>query len=138
MMSAANARSVLILYEGQGEGGDFGRSFAAGFRAHGYEVRLQPRLADWDSRPDLLLAYGPFGICGSMLPVARRLLRRGEQRPRFIWWLTEGVPALWLPRWSVEALARARIWLDQAVPSHNGHLLARGHRLRIFGELRWL
>jgi len=45
-MSATEARSVLILYEGQGNGGDFGRSFAAGLRAHGCEVLLHPRSAD--------------------------------------------------------------------------------------------
>jgi len=137
-MSATEARSVLILYEGQGNGGDFGRSFAAGLRAHGYETLLLPRSADWEGAPDLVLAYGPFGAAGSMLPVARHLLRRGERRPRFIWWLTEGVPALWLPRWSVVLLGRARVWLDQAIPSHNGQVWARGHRLRICGELRRL
>ena len=126
-------RKVLILYEGANQGGDFGGSFAAGFRSFGCDVEFLPRAASWHASYDLILAYGPFTKASSMLPAARQLLALSmEQRPVFVWWLTEGVPPLWMPRWVVAAASRARLALDR------WNALAHGHRLRVLGELRWL
>jgi len=125
---------VVILYEGAYEGGDFAGSFANGFRAHGCDVTLLPRSAAWREPFDLALAYGPFSADGGMLRLARRFLELPPaRRPVFAWWLTEGLPAPWLPRWSVSLAGRARLGLDQL-----GLLRAHAHRLRILGELQWL
>lgn len=133
-MAIAWPRRVLILYEGSHEGGDFGASFATGFRAHGCEVSLRPRSAVWHESFDLALGYGPFSAENSLLPVARRIRALPpQQRPVFAWWLTEGIPASWLPRWTVSLAGRARIFLDRL-----GLLRAHAHRLRIIGELQWL
>ena len=133
-MAALWPQRVLILYEGAAEGGDFGGSFANGFRAHGCDVTLLPRSAAWREPFDLALAYGPFSADAGMFPVARCILGLPpERRPIFAWWLTEGVPVPWLPRWPVSLAARARLALDRL-----GVLRARAHRLRILGELQWL
>ena len=131
---------VLILYEGNNYGGDFGLSFADGFRAHGCEVELLNRAETWHKPFDLVLAYGPFQQNTSMLPVARQLLKQPhDRRPVFAWWLTEGVPSLWMPGWFVEVASRLRLAFDRVfLTSSRGGLWSRGHRLRIFGELCWL
>jgi len=133
-------QTVLILYEGDDQGGDFGRSFADGFRANGCNVTLLNRSQPWDRPFDLALAYGPFRLATSMLPPVRRLLARpAGQRPLFAWWLTEGVPTPQLPGWLTEGASRLRLAIDRS-PLMRPHRpsLARGHRLRVYGELRWV
>jgi len=143
-------KRVLILREGSDYGGDFGLSFAEGFRDHGCEVELAGRSESWHQEYDLVLGYGPFTLSASMLPVAHRLLALPvERRPVFVWWLTEGTPQPWLPTWFVEVAAGLRLALDRrlvrssavdAMPARpsGAAFSSRGHRLRVFGELRWL
>ncbi|MBI5877156.1 MAG: glycosyltransferase family 1 protein [Chloroflexi bacterium] len=92
---------------------------------------FKPRDSDWPASADLVVAYGPFSRETSMLPAVRRLraLPRAR-RPIFVWWLTEGVPPLWLPRFAVEAAGRMRVAIDAV------GIGGPSHRLRIFGELR--
>jgi glycosyltransferase involved in cell wall biosynthesis len=136
---------ILILTEVSAEGGDFGRSFAAGLRSQGCEVTFAERYAYWPNDFDLILAYGPFSIAGSMLPVGGRLLSLpADQRPKFVWWLTEGIPDRSIPQWLIDLLARARLRLDRSITSGYSSTRSmsqarwlRGHRLRVIGELKW-
>lgn len=142
-VSTSISRTV-ILYEATEYGGDFGRSFAAGLKANGCQVAWAKRDEPFPTDADLVLAYGPFTRASSMLPAARRLaaLPR-QQRPLFAWWLTEGIPDPRLPLPLVHLGSRIRLKLDRHLPlTHSNTRIARqlasGHRLRIFGELRWL
>lgn len=136
----ARIERILILYESEYPGGDFGLSMADGFRAHGCEVEFAPRQEPWREDYDLVLAYGPFGPKASMLFPGRALLARPPAlRPVFVWWLTEGIPQPALPPALVLAASRFRVSFDQApVFGRARGLLERGHRLRILGELDWL
>src|SRR5438552_13264410 len=96
-------QKILILFEGNNRGGDFGLSFAEGLHANHCDVDFLPRDHAWQSGYDMVLAYGPFNRESSMLPAARRLRALpAERRPVFAWWLTEGVPPPWMPAWLVE------------------------------------
>jgi hypothetical protein len=148
-MAAQWPAKVLILFEASEYGGDFGLSFAHGFRDHGCEVSFLHRAEPWDEAFDLVLAYGPFSPEGSMLPAGRRLLALPEgSRPVFVWWLTEGTPDRRLPPWLVEAGAGLRLAMDDIALGTNSDqgplarlysssLWSRAHRLRIFGQMRW-
>lgn len=144
-MSDQWPQRVLILTEGRDEGGDFGRSFAAGLRDQGCSVTFIERNDAWPNDFDLVLAYGPFSLAGSMLPIGKKLLSLPiDRRPRFGWWLTEGLPGRSVPLRLVDWLARARVQIDQRLyhrstssRSNSRALWFRGHRLRILGELRW-
>ncbi|MGB8646885.1 MAG: glycosyltransferase [Anaerolineae bacterium] len=131
---------VLILYEGEYPGGDFGHSIADGFRAHGCRVEFADRSQPWSGAFDVTLAYGPFHRESSMIPPAQHLLSLPpERRPIFIWWLTEGVPDPGLPQLLVQAAARLRVALDRSpLASLAPGFAMRGHRLRVLGELHWL
>ena len=73
---------VAISTEYRDEGGDFGRSFAAGLRAQGSHVTFFQRAENWSNDFELVLAHGPFSLAGSMLPIGQKLLSLPiDQRP---------------------------------------------------------
>jgi hypothetical protein len=95
---------------------------------------------------DAVLTYGPHLYIGRMMPLLRRVRRRGDDRsPRFIWWLNEN-PVDWrIPRLVATIGGRVRILLDDAWERRPGASrggappgpLGLGHRFRIDGELMW-
>lgn len=101
---------------------------------------------------DLLLGYGPMTMRSSILPAEAWALLKPAQgrRPRFVWWLTEGLSDPRFPTWWIDQAAKARRWMDEWAAQGQVHSrwirrlhLAepwprRGRRLRIFAELRWL
>lgn len=140
---------VAISYEGSEFGGDFGLSFAKGFEAHGCEIAWVERRQRIPSDADLVLAYGPFRLSSSMLPLARQLASMPpHRRPVLVWWLTEGIPDPRLPTPLVAALSHLRLVLDETMrqrvdqesqeSSQPARWLRAGHRLRVYGELHWL
>lgn len=140
---------VAISYEGSDYGGDFGLSFAKGFEAHGCTIAWVERRQGLPPDADLVLAYGPFKLSSSMLPIGRQLASLpSHQRPVFVWWLTEGIPDPRMPPPLVQVLSRLRLGFDRMLPyrvEQGNQVLSRperwlraGHRLRVYGELRWL
>jgi hypothetical protein len=93
---------------------------------------------------DVVMSYGPH--LGRMMPILRRVGRRGDDRsPRFVWWLNEN-PIDWrIPRPVAEVGGRVRLLVDVAWERRPGalrdtplpRLLRMGHRSRIYGELMW-
>jgi glycosyltransferase involved in cell wall biosynthesis len=136
---------VLLLYEGSNFGGELDMSFVDGLKAHGCDVTCVERGQPWSPPFDLVLGYGPFSLEeGSILPVAQQLLDIpiGE-RPIFAWWLTEGVPDPRYPDWLINGASRLRIKADEIIandpsstPSYWRNLALKGHRLRIYGQLK--
>lgn len=135
---------TVILSEATEFGGDFEISFAAGLEANGCQVAWGKRDESFPTDVDMVLAYGPFTRASSMLPAARRLAALPRHaRPLFAWWLTEGIPDPRLPFPLVELGSRVRLTLDHHLsPAPPKTRLARwlgsGHRLRVYGELKWL
>ena len=137
---------ILFLHSGEKMRGEFDVSFLDGLVACGCRVDYQPVWEPWENTYDMVLGYGPFTPVQSMVPVARRILEiPPPKRPLFAWWLTENSPD---PRWPsglVDFAARLRIQTDRflephrtRLPSNLRSLFFRGHRLRVFGELRWV
>ncbi|MEO6063501.1 MAG: glycosyltransferase [Thermoflexales bacterium] len=140
-------RRVLVLHEAESFGGDFDESFKAGLEQNGCEVMMSQRTAPWFVDVDAVLGYGPFSLqTGDMLPAGRWILAMPpEKRPAMLWVLTEGVPDPRIPGRLVEPAAKFRLFADRVfgdrvrrLPSRYRRLLLVGHRLRIFGQLKWL
>lgn len=140
-------RNVLLNYDGAEFGGDFDGSFVAGLEEHGCEVTALGHGQPWLPTFDLLLGYGPFTLeTGSMLTVSRQILALPvEQRPIFVWWLTEGMPDPRFPSWFVTLASKSRVSADRLLAKGSTlprprwrDLLLTGHRLRIIGELDWM
>jgi hypothetical protein len=138
-------QKVLLLYEGSNFGGELDMSFLDGLQAHGCEVTCVERGQPWAAPFDLILGYGPFTVEeGSILPVARQLLDLPPaRRPIFAWWLTEGVPDARYPDWFVTAASKLRLKADDLLlhnrpPNQSSwrNLALKGHRLRVFGQLK--
>jgi hypothetical protein len=143
---SSGLRNVLLLHSHEELSEDFDEAFIDGLTACGCLVDYQPVWKTWHKNYDMVLGYGPFSPLQSMLPAARRVLDfPPSQRPLFAWWLTENSPD---PRWPsglVDFAARMRIQTDRLLESHRTQLpynlrmlFLRGHRLRVFGELRWV
>ncbi len=138
---------VLFLYEGSVFGGDFDTSFLNGLEEVGCEVTCIERGQPWSPPFDLVLGYGPYTLDeGSILPVAKQLLDLPPaHRPLFAWWLTEGIPDPRFPDWFVNGASRLRLKADRlleiSLPSSRSRwrqFAFKGHRLRIFGQLKWV
>jgi Glycosyl transferases group 1 len=143
---SSGPRNILLLHSDEEMSGEFDESFIGGLIACGCSVDYQPVWEPWQKTYEMVLGYGPFTPVQSMLPVARRILEIPlSKRPLFAWWLTENSPD---PRWPamlVDLAARLRIQMDCALEPYSTKLphflrstFFRGHRLRVFGELRWV
>jgi hypothetical protein len=94
----------------------------------------------------MVLGYGPYTLSQSMIPAVRRVLEIPlPQRPLFAWWLTENPPDSRWPSVLINLASRLRIHLDRVLepyrtilPNFFRSALFRGHRLRVYGELRWV
>lgn len=137
---------VLLSYEGSQFGGDFDESFLSGLQHHGCEVVCVKRGYPWSGGVDLALGYGPFNPeTGSVLLLGRQLQALPPaERPALAWWLTEGIPPMFLPGSLVGPLAKLRLAADTWLQRYGASWPARwrkrflaGHRLRILGELAW-
>lgn len=137
---------VLLLIEGPGNGGDFAASMRAGLEAHGCQVITHNGVVDWPDAIDMVIGYGPFTLTeGNLLPAAAKLATfPATRRPRFAWWLTEGIPSQTMPPGLVRWGADLRVRVDDILVAVNISPLRRlqplfaGHRLRILGQLRWV
>lgn len=137
---------ILLLHSDEEMSGEFDESFFDGLVACGCSVDYQPVWKPWENTYDMVLGYGPFTPIQSMLPVARRVLEiPRSKRPLFTWWLTENSPDPHWPSRLVDLAARLRIQTDRALEPYRTRMphnlrkaFFRGHRLRVFGELRWV
>jgi hypothetical protein len=138
-------RRALLLFEGSSDGGDLRFSMQAGLEAYGCQVICRRAVTSLPDDVELIMGYGPFNLySGNLLPTAIELAHMpATERPRFVWWLTEGVPQPQLPLAAIKLAATMRVLVDQVLmrrlrsflPARQ--LLFKGHRLRILGQLLW-
>jgi hypothetical protein len=136
-------RRVLLTQFSVERGSDFDESIAAGLETHECEVVRQHWSQEWCGPVDLVMGYGPFSIHAGLGHTVRKLQQFPfDERPTFVWWLTENTPDPRLPGWLVHAGSSLRMAADSRLfpgppwlPDKLKHQLLRGHRLRVFGQL---
>lgn len=112
-----------------------------------YRHKLRPgeRFSRHDC--DVVFAHGPHN--GSVLEAAATVDFGTTDRPLFVWWLLENLPASSTSPWLLRWLAAGRLAADRMVRAWTGtpiaattgrarHLFEAGHRVRNWGEARHL
>lgn len=139
-------RTVLLLYVNPYPSGEFDISFISGFEDNGCRVDCVRNGQSWHNDYDMVIGYGPFTIQQSPFKIGQQLLKMPVQkRPAFVWWLTENIPDPRFPIELTKVAAMLRLLADRLfsssalkLPLALQQILLRGHRLRVYGELRWL
>lgn len=110
MFSAGNS-SLRVAVPHSVDGSGIGEAIRAELEALGHSPVIFPLDGLPPDGSDAVFLFGPFG---KFLHIPEQLARRKrEQRPLFIYWNTEGLPDLRIPRRTAAWLGGVRSWMGR-------------------------